>query len=76
MAVAPIPVFGLFGLFGLGEFVFWAVIFGEEAVPSLILVVVPVVVVLVDGDVCRWSLRRSLRWCRRGGTGYDSCGNG
>jgi hypothetical protein len=36
MVVAPIPVFALFFFVGLGEFVFVAMVFGQEAVPGLV----------------------------------------
>src|SRR3984957_3306943 len=51
MAVAPVPVFALFLLFGLGVFMVFPVIFGQEAAPRGILVIIPVVIVLVFGIV-------------------------
>ena len=67
MAVAPIPVFGLFVFVGIGVLVGWTAFFGEEAVPSLVFVIVPtvgIVVILIDDD--RFGWRRGTGNERRG----------
>jgi hypothetical protein len=47
VAVAPIPILFLFVTLGLGKLVVFAVVLGEKAVPSFVLVVVPLVMILV-----------------------------
>jgi len=45
--VAPVPIFSLLALVGSCEVVFLAMIFDEEALPDLILMIVPMMIVLV-----------------------------
>src|SRR5271168_742716 len=51
MAVPPVPIFLLFAAFGLREFVILPVILGQKAVPGLIFVIVPAVIVLRLGNL-------------------------
>lgn len=50
MVMAPSLVFGLLVSVGFGVFVVWAIFFGQEAMPGLIFVVVPVTVRLGNLD--------------------------
>jgi len=47
MAVAPIPIFGLFLLVRLRVFVGFPVVFRQELPPGAIFLVIPVVIILV-----------------------------
>jgi hypothetical protein len=72
--MAPVPIRFLFVVLGLGELVLLAVILCEEAVPRLILAIVPLVMVFVfpvvnilgsgngnDGYWCDQSARQKQR---------------
>jgi hypothetical protein len=47
VTVTPVPILLLFVALSLGKFVLFAVILREEAAPSFVLVIVPLVMILV-----------------------------
>jgi hypothetical protein len=80
VAVAPVPILFLFVALGLGKFVFFAVIIREEAVPSFVLVIVPLVMFFVFPvvNVLGSGNRDNGYWCDQSASqkqrGYKSMG--
>ena len=75
--MSPVPIFLLLVVVRLREFVVWSMVLGKEAVPGLILVVIPAVVVLCLGNLWGTLLgtatddqrsRRCKNDCKKNGT--------
>jgi hypothetical protein len=76
MTVSPVPIGFLLFLVGLRKLVFLPVLLGKVAMPGLIFVIVPVVIVLViaivDAIILRGGSSHDYRW-RRQRSGKKYC---